>query len=209
MPPKKILILAMTFSLIGHAFIFSAAGFFAARRSGGKNDTIITVELQQTVKTQAAEEKKAPQAGKAPALPLEKASDSDPPAKETKDVAPREVTISLNSLDEKFAPYLKTIKKKIEFIWSAAGQDGEPGRGGISTVMFSIDSTGALRASRIVSSCGDQTLDWETLQVIKAAAPYAPFPRDFNLSLLKITADFIYGPLPEKSTAAIRRTRRQ
>ena len=113
MPPKKILILAVTFSLIGHAFIFSAAGFFAARRSGGKNDPLITVELQQRVKTQAAEKKKVPQAGKGSALSQEKASDSDPPAQETNDVAPREVTISLNSRDEKFAPYLKTIKKKI------------------------------------------------------------------------------------------------
>lgn len=188
MPTKNIIILAVVFSLLGHALILSATGFFDSSFKR-RPDTVITVELEDDDALQKAVEKIPPEVIPStspktiPAHNAEQITDYDDPEEET---------IALDSEDERFVPYLGTVKKRIERIWTYPAQAFEQKSEGVSTVMFSLDRSGALMESRIVASSGVAMLDRETMNVIRGAAPYAPFPPDLNLARLNIIATFQY-----------------
>lgn len=184
MSTKKVLALSVLLSLIGHALLISAAGFLAVSHKLPKIESAIIVNLQEVQKIRNMEKKKERRVEKAAAAPPEEATPGD---------VLDEETVDLDCQDERFIPYLLTIKLKIGYFWSSFPNQKNQG---VSKVLFSLDNTGTLVASRIVTSSGYKTLDSETLQVIKAAAPYAPFPKDINLSRLNITATFRYDLVP-------------
>lgn len=106
-------------------------------------------------------------------------------------------TVDIDSQDERYAPYLKKIKIKVENIWSYPHQAFERRKEGISTVRFSLDQSGKLGASRIIKSSGYDLLDREALSAVRSAAPYEHFPQDINLSRLHIIASFQYRLLEQ------------
>ena len=180
MPSKKILILSVVISLLAHTLLISATGLLSIRLGQREPETAIKVNLTepQEMRTGPAREAKAIAA---PAPPVEIAADD-----------PGEETVTLDSEDETFAPYLKKIKQKIEGIWSYPPEAQARKQEGVSTVVFSLDSRGKLVGSRIAESSGHAALDQGTIDVIRTAAPYEPFPRQINLSRLRIQATFRY-----------------
>jgi TonB family protein len=182
MPSNKILILSVTISLLAHALLISATGLLDKRSARPKPETAITVNLKEAPEIQpetASNDTKK----EAPLPPPEEVAESD---------AAEQETISLDSADERFVPYLKKIKQKIENIWSYPPEAFAGKKEGISTVLFSLDSRGILVESKIVESSGHEALDQGTINVINAAAPYAPFPPEITLSRLNIQATFQY-----------------
>ena len=142
------------------------------------------INLQAAPEIRAVEKKQEPQVKKAAIAPSEEAT--------TDDITDEE-TVDLDSTDERFIPYLLKLKLKIGYKWHSFPDQKNQG---VSKILFSLDNTGALVASKIVLSSGYKTLDRETLEVIKAAAPYTPFPEEINLSRLNITATFRYDLAP-------------
>ena len=63
---------------------------------------------------------------------------------------------------------------------------------GTAVLKFSINKSGALIATRILTSSGSKSLDQGVLHVVQSAAPYDPFPRELELSRLHIIARFHY-----------------
>ena len=104
----------------------------------------------------------------------------------------REETIDLSSLDIKYAAYLTMIKKKILRIWEYPRKAYENNEEGNVTVRVSIDADGSLAKTTLLSSSGSIELDYGTLSVVKAAAPFEPLPEYYNLSRLNILASFRY-----------------
>jgi len=104
----------------------------------------------------------------------------------------KEETVTLGSRDGRYRDYLKRVKGRIDSRWKYPGQSFERGERGITTVKFSIDSDGTLTQSAVVTSSGYHLLDECALNVIRAAAPYDPLPRAFNISRLNIVASFHY-----------------
>ena len=184
MSTKKIIILSMLLSLIGHALLISAAGFLARRHELPDTETAIMVSLQAAPAIRTREKKQEPRVRKAVAASPEEAMTGD---------VPDEETVDLDSQDERFVPYLLKLKLKIGYQWRSFPDQKNQG---VTKILFSLDNAGALVASKIVASSGYKTLDRETLEVIKAAAPYMPFPQDINLSRLNITATFRYDRAP-------------
>ena len=182
MPSKKILILSVVISLLAHALLISATGLLSIHLGQREQETAINVNLTEPPEkqTEPAKEAKAIEAPAPP--PVEIAADDDP----------GEETVALDSKDEKFAPYLKKIKQKIEGIWSYPPEALARKQEGVSTVVFSLNSRGKLVGSRIAESSGHAALDQGTIDVIRTAAPYEPFPPQINLSRLRIQATFRY-----------------
>jgi TonB family protein len=183
MPSKKILILSVAISLLAHALLISATGLLERRQGKPMQEATMNVNLQEAQKIQAgltARDLKAPE------------SPASPPVEVTEGDVLEQETIALDSEDEKFAPYLKKIKQRIEKIWSYPPEAFAEKKEGVSTVAFSLDRRGRLVGSKIVESSGYEVLDQGTINVINAAAPYAPFPRSINLSRLHIQATFRY-----------------
>jgi len=104
----------------------------------------------------------------------------------------QEDTIDINTLDVKYTPYLKKIKRKIEHIWVYPKAAFEREEEGTAVIKFSISDRGALLASTIVVSSGSNYLDLGALDVVRSAAPYDPIPQEFNLTQLNIVARFAY-----------------
>jgi protein TonB len=104
----------------------------------------------------------------------------------------QEDTVDINTLDVKYTPYLKKIKKKIEDIWVYPKAAFEREEEGTAVIKFSISDSGILLASAIVTSSGSNYLDLGALDVVRSAAPYDPFPQEFNLTQLNIVARFAY-----------------
>ena len=187
MPSQKILILSVVISLLAHALLISATGFFDLRLGKPNQETTITVSLQEAQEVRSG---LAQRDNKAKELPTSQQS-----AVTGSNVAEQE-SIVLDSKDQRFAPYLKKIKQKIENSWSYPPEAFAAKKEGVSTVAFSLDRSGRLVASKIVKSSGHETLDQATINVINTVAPYEPFPRSINLSRLHIRATFQYRLLP-------------
>jgi protein TonB len=184
MPSKKILILSVAISLLAHAVLIWATGLLDKRLGKPRQETVITVSLREAQEIRPEPTKKETKQAEPPAAePPEEVAESEPLEQET---------ISLDSEDEKFAPYLKKIKQKIENIWSYPPEAFARRNEGVSTVAFSVDNRGRLIKSEVVESSGYEALDQGTINVIKAAAPYAPFPSEITFSRLNIQATFKY-----------------
>lgn len=188
MSSKKIIILPVVISFIGHALLISATGLVDIRFGNEKKENIITVSLEEV----AASKYRAEDKNQRTFVPVPLATES-----ETGDELSEnsENTVELDDPDAEYASYLKKIKKKIENIWSYPRQAFEREKEGTNTVKFSLDKNGKLLASRIIKSSGYDLLDKETMSVIRAAAPYESFPPDINFSKLHILATFHYSLL--------------
>ena len=82
--------------------------------------------------------------------------------------------------------------KKIENIWKYPQSAFEREEEGVTVLKFSINKSGALIATRIMTSSGFKSLDQDALHVVQLAAPYDSFPKEFDLSRLHIIARFQY-----------------
>lgn len=179
MASKKIVIISILISLISHVFILYVSGF-ADWRGKVRKDDILTITFKEpTPDTDIKEEKKE-------IKPVHQADEGDGRTMKQED------TVELGSADAKYTPYLKKIKKRIEIIWKYPQAAFEQEEEGTAVIKFSISDRGDLLASGIVKSSGSNYLDQGALDVVRSAAPYAPFPREFHLSQLNIVARFEY-----------------
>jgi TonB family protein len=183
MPSKKIIILPLAVSIISHTLLLSATGLIDFGHGSRNKEDVITVDLRKV------EELKEAQAEN------ENVIDGFHQPNSVKDAINdglSEETVSLNSSEKRYAPYLIKIKNKISKIWSYPSQASERKKEGTTKVRFSLDKDGKLVKSIIISSSGYTLLDREALDVVRAAAPYEPFPININLSRLHILATFQY-----------------
>lgn len=181
MPSKKILILSILISFASHVVMLSLTGFINMQKS--PREEVLTIHLKDPPRNtnqnpEGKEETK-------PAQPIVK--EKTDPRRST-----REDTVDLGSIDLRYTPYLKKIKQKIETIWKYPKYAFEKEDEGITVVKFSINRSGTLVASGIVTSSGSIFLDQGTIAVVRSAAPYEPFPPEFDLSQLNIIARFQY-----------------
>ena len=86
------------------------------------------------------------------------------------------------------------MKRKIEKKWSYPKEAWARQETGTAVVKFSIAEEGILVDSLIISSSGHDILDSEALRVVRAAGPFNPLPKKFNLLKLNIIAQFRYNP---------------
>jgi len=181
MMSKKILIISILISLTSHVLVLYLSGFADWGGNVHKED-VLTISLKEPKEDMGKnqEEKKVNK-------PYYQAEDNV-----NKHNIKKEDTVDLGSIDVKYMPYLKKIKRKIEIIWIYPQAALELEEQGTAVVTFSISESGAILASGIVESSGSNYLDQGALDVVRSAAPYDPLPREFQLSQLNIVARFQY-----------------
>lgn len=177
---KKLFIITILISLVGHITVLGLASLVDIG-SSIDNDTIFTLNLQE--KTALPKESTGP-AGLFP----------EPSPEETVDTTKNrnEDTVNLDSRDSKYRHYLIEVKKKIRGRWSYPEKAYELREEGTAVVRFSIKEDGKLADSRVIISSGHESLDIESFQAVKCAAPFAPLPKKYNLTQLHIVAQFQY-----------------
>jgi TonB family protein len=174
MTAKKLLIPFVLASLTGHALVIALTARFDWTGSS-RPEKVITFELE---------------------APTENAARPDPsryektPPEDRRDG--REDSVSLGGEKSRYDAYLLLIRRKIEQRWSYPPQAVSGKKEEKTVIRFTIDAGGALTSVRIMTPSGIPVLDEGTLAAVRAAAPYAPLPKDFKLARLHITATFNY-----------------
>jgi protein TonB len=104
-----------------------------------------------------------------------------------------ERTVSLETRNSEFAPYLANVKRRISRVWDYPAYARNIGLTGDLVLVFSITKDGNLAHVRIAKSSGVSILDEAAIEAVKAAAPYARFPAKFTIRQLNIFASFGYA----------------
>jgi TonB family protein len=182
MDSKKIFLVPVIISIIGHAALITASSMVDLR-DNVKAAEIFTVQITQ------------PQEIVSPKNENEPAQDKFP--KQGEDAKPlpeggREDTVDISSSDVKYAAYLAGVKKKILRLWTYPVAAYEKSEEGVVVIRISIDDNGTLAQAALMTSSGFVNLDASTLNIIRAAAPFSPLPGQYQLSRLHIIASFRY-----------------
>jgi len=178
MMSEKFLVLFVLASLVGHALVIALTTRidWAVSPPSERAQEVIAVEL------------KAP--------PDEVARRPHRPSKERQPAASsgalREGTAALQGDTSPYRDYLLQVRRKIEQRWNYPPQAIAAQEEGNAVIRFTIDANGSLSGYDVMTTSGSEILDQGALAVVKAAAPYAPLPAEFNLSRLHITATFSY-----------------
>ncbi len=160
-----------------------------------KRDTLFAVELLQP--QQLPENNAAAPALPAARPPEQRTVESQPrtPAAAPQPAGQREATVSLDRLsdaDAQYRSYLGHLRSKINTVWQYPPEARDTGLYGVVTVRFSIARSGRLESLTIKHPSGYRLLDTETLRTIRAAAPFRPFPSEFTIDTLHVSASFEY-----------------
>ncbi|MHB8770443.1 MAG: TonB family protein [Syntrophales bacterium] len=179
MMTKKFLILFVLASLAGHALVLALTT---------QIDWTVETLPEDTQKVITVEIKMLPPDRPAQRLPRR------PVARQQAAVSGgfREGTANLQGEASPYRDYLLQVRRKIEQLWNYPSEAVEAQEEGNVVIRFTIEANGGLAEFHVLTPSGSAILDEGTLAVIKAAAPYAPLPAEYNLSRLHITATFSY-----------------
>jgi len=184
MPSRKILAFCVIISLTSHMVIISLAGMIELRGKP-KAQNVLMVDLTESVPEPIEKPAENPDKKETPAP-------RNNPDSASGAAAVREDTVSLSSADERYVPYLRKIKRRIDQLWVYPPRAAEQREEGTTVVKFTINRNGALAESWVITSSGSELLDQGVISVIKSAHPYEPLPANLNLSRLHIVATFDY-----------------
>ena len=178
MMTKKFLIPFVLASLVGHALVLvlTTRIDWEVTPPPEQKPKVIAVELKAPLKKVVR---------RAPRRKLEQRSTAN-------SGGIREGTATLQGETGPYRDYLFQVRRKIEQLWTYPPQAIAAQEEGNAEIRFTIDANGSLSGYDIIATSGSAVLDQGALAVVKAAAPYAPLPAEYNLSRLHITATFSY-----------------
>jgi len=185
MKSKKIFLVPIIISIIGHAVLITA-GSMVDLRHNVKVAEPFTVQIAEPP---AVEPQIEPKKEKEPARDkLPRQVENAKPLPE----GGREDTVDIGSSDVKYAAYLLGVKKKILRLWTYPVAAYKKNAEGVVVIRISIDANGTLAQVALMTSSGFTELDASTLDIIRAAAPFQSLPGQYELSRLNIIASFSY-----------------
>jgi TonB family protein len=182
MDSKKIFLLPVIISIIGHAALITASSMVDLR-DNAKAAEIFTVQITPPQEVISPKNEKEPVRDK-----LRQQVEGAKPLPE----GGREDTVDISSSDVKYAAYLLGVKKKILRFWTYPVAAYDKNEEGVVVIRISIDANGTLSQAALMTSSGFVNLDSSTLNIIRAAAPFQPLPGQYELSRLHIIASFRY-----------------
>jgi protein TonB len=127
--------------------------------------------------------------------PSQKIDKRPTPLKKPPHAQPREATVSLDRMsdsDVQYRSYLGHVRSKIGAVWEYPPSARDKGLYGVVTVRFTIARNGRLQALTVKNKSPYKLLDDEALRTIRAAAPFEPFPSEFKIETLHVSASFEY-----------------
>ncbi|MDH5543353.1 MAG: TonB family protein [Nitrospinota bacterium] len=106
-----------------------------------------------------------------------------------------EAIVSLNTKKFKYASYFLKIKRDVEAAWYYPDEAISRGLGGTTLLRFTLLPSGEMEGLDIVRSSGESSLDSASIDAVKAAVPFDPFPATITQKRLHIVVHFTYQPM--------------
>lgn len=177
----KLLILFVAASLAGHGLVL-ALTTCVGWRTAPRSEQVLTVHIKTPAEATFRAER--PPARNVPPLVLPER------------LALPEDSVAMEGRGGPYDAYLLSVRKRIERLWHYPPRALAEKQEGNAVIHFTIDAAGALTACRVTDTSGSPLLDEGALTVVRTAAPYNPFPGNFQIARLNITATFSYqlGP---------------
>lgn len=100
--------------------------------------------------------------------------------------------LTLNTSELKYSKYLLNLKRRIEFFWDYPPSSIRKGEQGKLRINFTISNDGELESVEVVKSSNYPPLDDAAVTAIRLAAPFNPFPEDFDIEEIDIHGNFEY-----------------
>ncbi|MEJ2697999.1 MAG: TonB family protein [Candidatus Sulfobium sp.] len=104
-----------------------------------------------------------------------------------------DTSITMNTRDYLYRPYLSMLRQKIESIWVYPPEAAEKGLYGDLQIRFTIKKDGTLGDVELVRTSGYQMLDNAALRALKEGAPYWPLPDAWGKKEYTILGHFVYS----------------
>ncbi|MBI5903386.1 MAG: energy transducer TonB [Deltaproteobacteria bacterium] len=107
-------------------------------------------------------------------------------------------TLQLNTSEIRYQKYLLDMKDRIRRFWDYPEIAGRNGWQGTLKLNFTIKKDGTVDDIRLIESSKYPVLDQAAITAIRLAAPFAPFPGNFDIEELNIRGTFqydIYRPM--------------
>ena len=117
---------------------------------------------------------------------LERKYEAEAPAGE------RGKTLQLNTSEVRYYKYLMDMKRRIEYYWEYPVIAARNGWQGSLNMSFTIHKDGSVGDVIVNKSSKYPVLDEAAVNAIKIAAPFSPFPADFDKDEITIKANFMY-----------------
>ncbi len=105
-------------------------------------------------------------------------------------------TLQLNTSEFKYQRYLLAMKDAIERRWDYPAMAAANGWQGILRIDFTINKDGTIRNIKVLKSSDYPVLDDAAVTAIKLAAPFPPFPANFQIKEINIKGTFEYDIVP-------------
>lgn len=101
-------------------------------------------------------------------------------------------SISFDTSDIKYAPYMQRLKQAIESAWRYPADAARRGLQGDLNISFTINKNGTLKAVDVMSTTGQMSLDDAAVSSIKDAAPFWPLPDEWGKDSFTVKGHFVY-----------------
>jgi protein TonB len=106
--------------------------------------------------------------------------------------AERGKTLQLNTAELKYRSYLLNMKTRIELYWEYPLLAVKNAWQGNLRITFKINEDGSVDEIKTANSSGYPVLDDSARTALRLAAPFPPFPEDFDITEIKINGRFEY-----------------
>ena len=104
--------------------------------------------------------------------------------------------ISLSTYQWKWAPYINAMKNKLQNVWVTPPAYNRLGLiHGYTVINYTIKRDGTLLQMKVLHHDGHESLEYSSVEAIKALFPFLPLPDDFPEETLTITAKLYYPDL--------------
>ncbi len=101
-------------------------------------------------------------------------------------------TLRLNTTELRYQRYLLNMKTRIELYWEFPALAIRNGWQGNLQINFTIKEDGTLAEIKTANSSGYPVLDDSARTALKLAAPFPPFPKNFDIKEININGQFEY-----------------
>jgi len=188
---------AFLISLMGHCLFLGMPGInMVSHQDKLPEDVVVRIEIEKPPLLPdidvMGEEKKLEEIVKEEELPEPEPEEQIEEVIIEKPEPPQEIVEVINPQEEAILRYQDMVKQRIEETRRYPSWAKRQGIEGVSHLIFTLLSNGAVQDIKLIKSSGFDILDKEAFSTVQRASPFKPIPMKFNCSTLTMEVALVF-----------------